>query len=88
MEGIIDLLRDESLPRESIPDAMKSLLLLSVLEEKLLDMRMRAPLPFHVTSGQPTVGQGVVIYMRERTFNENRWIIGEISSTRFAEHCY
>ncbi|CAA6674781.1 unnamed protein product [Spirodela intermedia] len=47
------------------------------------------PLPFHVTSGQPTMGQGVVVHPRERTLlrkADNRR--GETSSMRFAEHCY
>ncbi|CAA6674505.1 unnamed protein product [Spirodela intermedia] len=30
-----------------------------------------ASLPFHVTSGQPTVGQGVVIHTRERDLIPN-----------------
>ncbi|CAA6674569.1 unnamed protein product [Spirodela intermedia] len=40
------------------------------------------PLPFHITGGQPVVGEGVVIH------NENRWIIGENLVNAIREHCY
>ncbi|CAA6671247.1 unnamed protein product [Spirodela intermedia] len=63
----------------------------------------RTPLPFHVTGGQPAVGQGVVIHAREGTLltkltllyihpkNRPTRIAGssaKILLTRFAEHCY
>ncbi|CAA6659949.1 unnamed protein product [Spirodela intermedia] len=32
----------------------------------MTDRGMCVPLPFHVTSGQPAMGQGVAVYVRER----------------------